>query len=252
MKKILSIITTALLIASLSIACFAGEKTTLTISVAASLKDVLTEASTLYKKSHSALDINFNFGASGALSQQIENGAHVDIFISASKKFVDKLQAVNLVTSENIKTLTSTKVVLVTPLDNLTIKNFKDLTKPEVKMIAMGEPASVPAGQYGMEVLSYYQIADQLKSKLVYGKDVRSVLNYVALGNADAGIVYYADAISSDKVKITEISPDNAHTPVKYISAILANQQESRSFITFLVNQPELFKKYGFIGATKK
>ncbi len=76
----------------------------------------------------------------------------------------------------------------------------------------MGEPSSVPAGQYGQEVLTYYKILDDVKKKAVYAKDVTEVLTWVERGNADAGIVYRTDAINSTKVKIIATAPSYTHT----------------------------------------
>ncbi|MGH2415552.1 MAG: molybdate ABC transporter substrate-binding protein, partial [Microcystaceae cyanobacterium] len=170
-------------------AALSSPKTELTLSAAVSMSDALSSIKPLYVNANPNIEIIYNFGSSGSLQQQIENGAPVDIFISAATKQMDALQQKNLIINETRRNLLRNKIVLIVPRDNKTITSFRDLATNKAKTVALGEPASVPAGQYAQEVLTYLGILDRVKPKAVYGKDVRQVLNYVVTGNVDAGIV---------------------------------------------------------------
>jgi molybdate transport system substrate-binding protein len=227
------------------------QSSSLTISAAISLKDSLNEIKTLYQNSQPNVQITYNFGSSGSLQQQIEQGAPVDIFISAANQQMDALESQNLLLPNSRHTLVKNHMVLITPKDENIVNKFQDLTKAEVTKIALGEPKSVPAGQYGEEVLKYYQILDQVKSKIVYGKDVRQVLTYVETKNVNAGLVYTTDAKTSNQVKIIATVPQESHAPIVYPIAILKNrktQDMAKAFDQFLISDQakNIFQKYGF------
>jgi len=229
----------------------AAQSGNITISAAISLKDALTEIKTLYQKTQPQVQVVYNFGASGSLQQQIEQGAPVDIFISAANKQMDALQAKNLLLPGSRRTLVTNRLVLITPSSEKKINNFQDLTKPEISKIAIGEPKSVPAGQYSEEVLRFYKILDQVRPKIIYAKDVRQVLTYVETGNVNAGLVYQTDAKTSNQVRIVATAPPESHAPIVYPMAILKNSKNpnvAKTFDQFLLsNQSKnVFKKYGF------
>lgn len=229
----------------------AAPTTQLTISAAASLKDAMEEIKPLYSQQKSNIGLTYNYGASGSLQRQIEQGAPVDTFISAATKQMDALQQKGLLLDGTRKNLLKNQVVLIEPEKATTIKDFKDLTSNTVKKIALGEPKSVPAGQYAQEVLTSLKISDQVKSKVVYANDVRQVLNYVETGNTDAGIVYLSDAKSSNKVKIVATAPENSHSPVVYPIAVLKsskNADAAKDFVQFLFSDraKTVFEKWGF------
>lgn len=224
-----------------------AQSSSLTVSAAISLKDALQEIKTLYQPK---AQITYNFGSSGSLQQQIEQGAPVDIFISAANKQMDALQSKNLLLTGSRHTLVTNQLVLITPKSEKSINNFQDLTKPGIK-IALGEPRSVPAGQYGEEVLKYYKILDKVKSKIIYGKDVRQMLTYIETGNVNAALVYVTDAKTSQQVRIAATAPPNSHSPIVYPIAILKdskNPNAAKAFEQFILsNQSKnVFKKYGF------
>lgn len=225
----------------------------LTISAAASLKDAIAEIQQLYTQQQ-PVTITNNFGASGSLQQQIEQGAPVDIFICAATTQMDALQQKELIITETRKNILSNQVVLIAPKNPQIVSNFKDLTSARVQKIALGEPKSVPAGKYAQEVLTFYNIFNQIKPKIIYAKDVRQVLAYVETGNVDAGIVYLTDAKVSD-VKIVAIAPANSHSPVVYPVAVIKaskNINAAKKFVQFLSSEPasHVFKKYGFTKVT--
>jgi len=225
-----------------------------TVSAAISLKDALDEISHLYSTERPSADVHFNLGGSGTLQRQIEQGAPVDIFISASPKEMDSLQSQGLLLPDTRKNLARNSVVLIVPAGSTSIPGFQDLTKAAVKTVAVGEPQTVPAGKYAQEVLTHFGIYDQLKPKLVLAKDVRQVLTYVETGNADAGIVYATDAKISKKVTVVATAPEDSHAPVVYPAAVIKNSKNAaaaKAFLDFLASEKArtVFQKYGFIPA---
>ncbi|MEM6614653.1 MAG: molybdate ABC transporter substrate-binding protein [Cyanobacteria bacterium P01_C01_bin.72] len=204
-------------------------KVKLTISAASSLKNVLTEIKSLYQNKYPETEVIYNFASSGSLRRQIDQGARVDIFISAAEDKINALAQEDLLLTATRQNLLHNQIVLITPKNNqpnnIKLDNFRDLTAEEINMIALGEPKSVPVGQYAQEVLTFWGISDQVNGKAVYGKDARQVLNYVATGNVDAGIVYYTDALASDRIKIVAIAPENSHAPVVYHLAVIKDSK---------------------------
>ena len=225
---------------------------TLTVSAAASLTDVMEEIKGFYeeKTGHTLV---MNYGSSGALQQQIEQGAPADVFISAAQRQMDVLQEEGLILAESRVDLLENKVVLIIPVagDNKEITDFNSLTTDSLKLLAIGEPESVPAGRYAKEVLSSLGIWKKLEEKCVLGKDVRQVLTYVETGNVDAGIVYMTDALTSEKVKIAATAPAGSHTPVTYPAAIVLGTsvlQVAEDFMAYLQSNEvaEIFERHGF------
>jgi molybdate transport system substrate-binding protein len=223
----------------------------LTVSAAASLKDAMEEIKTAYTKEKSNVAITYNFGASGSLQQQIEQGAEVDLFISAAAKQMDALKNKSLILDDTRRNLLGNRLVLVIPKDSSSVTDFNDLTNDKIKTIALGDPKSVPAGQYAEEVLTKFDILDELKPKVVYGKDVKEVLTWVETGNADAGVVYETDAKASDKVKIAATAFQDYHKPIIYPAAVLRESKSvdaAKDFINYLYSEKAkpVFEKYGF------
>ncbi len=251
-KKIVALFLLASMLLFGTLAIFAAEPVEMNVSAAASLKDALLEIQKLYAVKDPKVKINFNFGSSGKLQTQIEQGAPADLFISAAVKQMDALDKENLIVKKTRKDLLVNQLTLIVPKDSaLNIKDFKDLTREEVKKIGTGAPESVPAGQYAQDVFKYMNITDALKEKLVFGTDVRAVLTYVETGNVDAGIVYKTDALISDKIKIVATAPAGSHEPIVYPAALLTHAAQSKvaaKFYAYLTSAAgkKVFEKYGF------
>lgn len=223
----------------------------LTISAAASLKDAMEEIKAAYQKEKPNVTITYNYGASGSLQQQIEQGAEVDVFLSAATKQMDALKDKGLLLDDTRKDFLENKIVLVVPKASTAVTDFKDLTSDKIKQVALGEPKSVPVGQYAEEMLKKLNLLDSIKSKVVYGKDVKEVLTWVETGSADAGIVYETDAKVSDKVKVVAKAPDGYTSPVYYPAAVIKaskNQDAAKDFVNYIYSSKAkpVFEKYGF------
>ncbi|WP_027414668.1 molybdate ABC transporter substrate-binding protein [Aneurinibacillus terranovensis] len=229
-----------------------AQKTELMISAAASLTDALNEVKTSFEQEHPNIRLTYNFGSSGKLAQQIGQGAPADVFLSASNKDMDTLQAKNLIVKDSRVTFAKNELVLITNKDNpIHITSFKDIAPEKIQQFAIGEPQSVPAGRYTKEVLENLKLWDALQSKLVLGKDVRQVLTYVESGNADLGAVYATDTLVSKKVKVAAMAQTDWHTPIVYPGAVIANSAhpaEAKVFLAYLSSDKgkQLLKKYGF------
>ncbi|MFD2442504.1 molybdate ABC transporter substrate-binding protein [Bacillus sp. CGMCC 1.16607] len=224
----------------------------LTISAAASLRDALNEIKETFEKKHSNVKINYNFGASGALQQQISQGAPVDLFFSAAEDKFDALVEEGLIVAEKGIDLVGNEIVIVVPKDsNLGINTFEDLKKAE--RISIGTPGSVPAGKYAKETLENLNVWKEIEGKVILAKDVRQVLTYVETNNVDAGIVYKTDALISPKVQIVATANESIHAPIIYPLGVIKNSshlKEAQLFYEYLQNEDsmETFKKYGFKG----
>lgn len=224
----------------------------LTIAAAASLTDVTAEIIDAYKTIAPNVKLTFTYGASGALQTQIEEGAPVDIFMSAAQKQMDALAEESLLLDESRTNLLENKVVLIVPKDSaLGVTSFEDLAKDDVKTVAIGDPASVPAGQYAEEVLTSLNIRDKVFDKANLGTDVRQVLTWVENGEVDAGIVYATDAATTENVTVVCEAPADSVKKIVYPVAILkasTNTEAAQAFIDFLKTDEciALFEKYGF------
>ncbi len=229
-----------------------AQHVSLIVSAAASLTDAIKEIDALYATVKPNVTVQVNLGSSGALQSQIENGAPVDVFISAAPTQMDNLQNENLILKETRKNLLNNKVVLIVPADStLGITSFFDLTSDRVRRIAIGDPKFVPAGTYALQAFAELGIAERLQPKEVLGGDARGVLTYVESGNVDAGIVYSTDALTSSRVKVVGSAPADINAKVVYPVAVLAaskNPDAARDYENFLFGAQARasFEKYGF------
>ena len=223
----------------------------LTISVAASLQDAIKDIGNLYSQQVPTVELTYNFGSSGSLQQQIEQGAPVDIYIPAAEYNMDVLEQKNLLLSNTRRNLLQNEVVLITSKNNSELEGFTELQRDFVRKIAIGAPDSVPAGKYAKEVLDSLKLSKSLEDKFIFAKDVRQVLAYVETGNVEAGMVYSTDVRVSEQVKIIQTAPINSHSPIIYPVAIVEHSKQpeiAQEFIQFLLSNEakNAFIKYGF------
>jgi molybdate transport system substrate-binding protein len=232
----------------LSVSSWAAE---LTVSAAASLTQAFQDMGRQFEAQHPGITVKFNFGASGALLQQIANGAPVDVFASADTDTMDKAVAKKAVNAADVKVFTSNHLVLVTPANSLAvITQLVDLKKPDIKRFAMGLPASVPAGLYAQGALDKAGLWKDVKDKVISTQNVRQALDYVARNEVDAGFVYASDAqLMAGKVKVAFQVATTApiHYPMARVSAT-KQADEASKFITFVLSQAgqSVMKKHGF------
>lgn len=225
-----------------------------TVSAAISLKDALDDLRLLYGRVHPGVRLTLNYGGSGTLQRQIEQGAPVDLFISASEGQMNAIESEGLVLSGTRVDLLENSLVLIVPARESFVRNLNDLAGTEVRIIALGEPSTVPAGAYATQTLKSLDLLSALRNKIVYAKDVRAVLTYVETGNADAGFVYQTDAQTSSKVRVAASAPPDSHDPIVYPAAVLLSSPHpaaAREFLAFLQgpDAQKIFAKDGFLPA---
>jgi molybdate transport system substrate-binding protein len=225
------------------------------ISAAASLKESFKEIGDLFEK-QTGIRAQFNLGASGLLQKQIETGAPADVFASAGEKQMDELQRQGLILAETRRDFAHNELALVVPSrTGGSLNSFKDLVRPGIAKIAIGNPKTVPVGQYSQETLQNLGLWDSLQSRFIMADNVRQVLDYVEREEVDAGIVYESDiAASAGKVKVACRAPQGSHGPIVYPIAIVKASEKRREAQQFvdLVNSSAgqaIIKKYGFLGA---
>ncbi|WP_340006988.1 molybdate ABC transporter substrate-binding protein [Paenibacillus sp. FSL K6-0276] len=230
----------------------ATKKTEIIVSAAASLQDSLDKMALLYEKKHPDIDLVFNYGASGTLQKQIEQGAPADLFFSAGDKQMNALVDGGLISDH--KVLLKNQLVLVVPSNsNASLTTITQLTDKAFKKVAVGQPESVPAGQYAQQSLAAKKVWDTLlQNKLVFAKDVRQVLSYVETGNVDAGFVYKTDALTSKKTKIALTVGPHVHKAINYPAGIVKNsknQKEAKELYSYLQSKEasDIFASYGFL-----
>lgn len=233
------------------------EPTELLIAAAASLEySYEDELIPMFEKANPDITVKGTYDSSGKLQTQIEEGIEADVFMSAAAKQMNTLAEENLVDKDSIVNLLENKIVLITPADTeLELKEFIDITKAET--IGIGDPASVPVGQYAQESLTNLGLWEAVSAKASLGTNVTEVLNWVAEGSADVGIVYATDAATTDKVKVVAEAPaDSLAEPAIYPVGIVTaskNKEAAQKFVEFLQSEEavKVFEEYGFIEYNK-
>lgn len=241
------LLTVVALVASTGSA-LAGE---LTVSAAASLTNAFKDIAQRYEAKHPETKISLNFGASGALLQQMVKGAPVDVFASADEETMDMAQKQGLVAAGERRNFVRNSLVLIVPHDSkLAIKRLEDLNRPNVQRVAIGNPASVPIGRYARHALEAVKLWGAVEAKVITTQNVRQSLDYVARGEVDAGFVYSTDAaVMSDKVKVAYKVPLDVtiNYPIARTAAS-ANPDEAKRFIAFILSPAgqTILGQYGF------
>jgi molybdate transport system substrate-binding protein len=222
------------------------------VAAAASLTDALKEIGAAYE-ARSAHKVSFNFGASSMLARQIEEGAPADVFFSADLAQMDILEKNRRLEAGSRKNLLSNQLVIIVPADSkVAMASPKDLLKPEIKKIALAEPASVPVGVYTSKYLQVEGLWDRVRAKIVPVLDVRATLASVESGNVEAGFVYKTDAVTSKKVKVVYEVPLDKGPKIIYPLAIVREskrKEAARDFIDFATGPAgkDVFQRSGFV-----
>lgn len=228
------------------------EPITLTVFAGAGMIDVIDDINALYMEQNKNVTIQANYAAAGTLKSQIENGATCDIFISPGIKQMNSLQQQGLILSDTRQDFLSNSLVLIVAPDNpQNITDFTDLTKDNIKLVAIGDPSFVPAGEYTQMLFDMLGISSDMADKLLLGSTVREVLAYVETGNVVAGIVYATDATTSAKVITVASAPSEINVKISYPTAIVSaseNTEAAPDYLDFLSGDDAkaIFESYGF------
>jgi molybdate transport system substrate-binding protein len=224
-----------------------------TLSVAISLKEAIEALGRGFTAAHPGVTLRYNLGASGDLQKQIEAGAPVDVFLSAAQGQMDRLEKQDLIVAATRRAFARNVLTVVKPADSrVDIAKAVDLLETAVGKIAIGNPRSVPAGQYAEESLRALGLWDRLQPKLVFAENVRQVLDYVARGEVEAGFVYTTDAATRTRaVKEAFRPPDDTYRPVIYPGAVVAASKQpalGRAFLELLASHEgrTVLGRFGF------
>jgi len=223
----------------------------LLVSAAASLTNAFKDVGKQFEAANPGVKVVFNFASSGALMQQIDKGAPVDVFASADQKTMDQAGEKRLLLVETRKDFVSNGLVLVVPKGSkLVIKGVKDLLGAKIARIAMGNPETVPAGRYSQEVLTKAGLWEALKPKYILAETVRQTLDYVARGEVDAGFVFSTDAIVA-KERVRVAAKAEGHQPIRYPVAAIRGTKKleiSQKFIDYLLGSEgqAILARHGF------
>jgi molybdate transport system substrate-binding protein len=220
------------------------------LSAPASMTDALQELIGLYATIEENAKVITNIGSSGAMAKQIREGAPADIYISANQKWMTLLREEQLIEPTSEKVLVFNRLVFVGE-KNTEIISMADIV--HLQRIAIGSPASVPAGEYAAQAMQNSGIYAQLQqgNQLIIAKDVRQALVYADRGETEGAFVYKTDALLATRAAILFEVPQGLYEPVTYPMALTATGAESvaaRAFYTFLASPEamQVFSKYGF------
>ena len=195
----------------------------LTLSVAISMKDAVQELGVRFARGRPGTAVHYNFGGSGELQKQIEAGAPVDVFISAGQRQMDELEKRALILPASRRVFARNALVVIQPTDSsVDLAKPADLLDPRVRRIVLGNPRTVPVGQYTEESLRALGLWERLQPRLVFAENARQAFHYVARGEVDAGFVYTTDvAVRRDRVREAFRPPPDTYSPVIYPVAVL-------------------------------
>jgi molybdate transport system substrate-binding protein len=219
-----------------------GHAQELTFSVAVSMKEAVEELGRGFMASRHGVVLRYNFGSSGELQKQIEAGAPIDLFISAAQRQMDELQHKGIIVPSSRRNFARNVLVVIKPSDSkLDITKPGDLLDSRVGKIVIGNPKTVPVGQYSEESLKAIGLWERVQPKLVLAENVRQALDYVARGEVDAGFVYTTDAA----VRLTQVveafrPAEETYRPVVYpVAVIAASKQQAlaQTFIDLLIGR---------------
>lgn len=226
---------------------------TIVVSAAVSLRNAFEEIGALYATSTGGPRPAFNFGASGDLMAQIRGGAPADVFASAAAKDMDGLDAETALLPGTRVDFAANEVVLVVPsTSGVAVISFADLAKPEIARIAVVNPKTSPAGRYAEAVFASFGLVEAVRPRLVLAENVRQVLDYVARGEVDAGVVYATDAMARpQEVRVAVVAPAGSHKPVIYPIAVLKGAMHpdaAKAFVAAVRSEAgqAILTRYGF------
>ncbi|MBF6624745.1 MAG: molybdate ABC transporter substrate-binding protein [Pseudomonas stutzeri] len=238
--------------AVLALSCGLAQAGEVTISAASSLTNVFQDIARSYETEYVDARVMLNFGGSGGLLQQIAKGAPVDVFASADQETMDIAAMQNLLAADTRQDFARNTLVLIVPSDSpIRLGQLADLQQSSVERVAMGNPASVPAGRYSRQALTAANLWDNVQDKVINTQSVRQSLDYVARGEVAAALVYATDArLMKDKVKLAFTVPLEADIsyPIAQVRDS-ANSDEAKRFINYLQSPvgQDILARHGFL-----
>jgi molybdate transport system substrate-binding protein len=247
-KKTLLILGLVVAITGSITGCSPKEENAVTISAAASLREPLDEIKKNFEKKND-VNVYINYGPSGTLRKQIEEGADVDVFLSASQEFMDNLKAKKLVSNKIEEDMIQNSLILIKRKD-VNIKSLEDITKKDYK-IAIGEVETAPVGKYTKETLQSLNYWEKLREDVIMAKDAGAIVSYCRQDEVDLAFIYKSDFRDLENWEIYKEFGDNYHTKINYPIAILngsKNDKDTNDFYNELISDESkyVFLKYKF------
>jgi molybdate transport system substrate-binding protein len=227
-----------------------AQPVTLTVAAAADLNYVFQEIGALWEQ-ETGNKIQFNFGSTGQLTEQIQQGAPIDLFAAANRSFIERLEKEDAVIPDTKKLYGRGRITMWMPKDSpLDLKDIQDLTKPEVKQVAIANPAHAPYGIAAREALQSAGIWEQIQPKLIFGENVRQTHQYAVTGNVDVSITALSLSVIGSGRWV--LIPESLHQPLDQVLAVIKNtphEEQARHFAEFINGEQgrPLMQKYGFI-----
>lgn len=235
----------ALLFSMFAVAASASE---IVVSAASDLTGAFKEIGALYEK-ESGNKVIINFGSTGILAQQIEGGAPVDLFAAANRSYIDKLEKKGLILPDTKRLYAVGRITIATPKGEMKLNSLDELLGPGIKNISIANPAHAPYGMAAKEAMEKAEVWKKVKDRIVFGENIRQVLQYLETGSVDVAIIALSVSIGSD-VNYTLI-PQEFHLPIEQVMAVIKGskkQKEAREFADFIngAKGRPIMKKYGF------
>ncbi|MCP3981601.1 MAG: molybdate ABC transporter substrate-binding protein [bacterium] len=231
----------------------AAEETSLQVSAASSMADVLRAIFAEFEIARPGARIELNIGTSDELLRQARRGRPIDLYVSASPLDLDRLNSAGMLSEGRRQTLASNSLVVIMPPTGTRPRILQDLIRPEYDVIAIGEPRTVPVGRYAAEALESLRLFESLRTRLVYGESTQRVIDFVARGDVGAGLVFKSDAVAAaERVVIVFDIPAEAHRAILYEVALFESSQNvelADQLLLFLRSSAarEQFDRAGFL-----
>lgn len=248
MSKCLTFLIALCCLANLSCGSQTPDKQ-LTVAAAADLNNAFEEIGKEFQSTNN-IKVVFNFGSSGLLTKQIENGAPVDLFASANVSYVNQLEQKGLIIPDTKRIYARGRITIWTANSSgLSIEKLEDLTGPEVKRIGIANPEHAPYGMAARQALETAGLWETVKPKLVYGENIRQTLQYAQTGNVDVSIVALSLSTQSDGRWV--LVPEELHDPLDQALAVIEgtkNEAAARAFVEFVLGErgQTIMRRYGF------
>lgn len=220
------------------------------IAAAADLTLAFQEIAAQFAKD-TGITAEITFGSTGTAAMQIENGAPYDIFAAADTSYIDKLREKGLILPDSQQLYAQGRIGIATPKNKPTIQSLQELAaNPSIKKIAIADPSHAPYGRAAKEAFEHSNTWEQVKNKLVYGKNIQDTLAIMQSGNVDAAIIALS-IYKPEEVNFSLIDP-SLHSPLNQALAILKSTQQeekARQFIAYVNGEKgrKIMKKYGFL-----
>lgn len=230
--------------------CTEQSDTVISVSVTSSMQQVFDDLAPKFEQAQPGVRVYINYASSGVLCTQIQQGAPVDVYVSALGDYMDILEEHGHIMNESRRIFAANSLVIIVPKESKTDATLENLDTFD--RIAIGDPGHVPAGSFARESLENFGIWEDVKDNLVYGSNVKQVLNYVIRDEVDVGFVYLTDV--TDQVRMSQKIPESLHTPIVYTIAVTASSEKTEiaeSFVEMVASNEHIMEQYDLIPITE-